>query len=130
MELIPWSEKYSVHNFLLDAQHKKLVSIINRLYSAIREGKAKNVLEITLDDLITYTRDHFNTEERMMLKANYPEYKEHKIEHQKLTDKVIEFQKSFKKGESLISTNLMTFLKDWLINHIEGTDKKYKDQLS
>lgn len=53
MELISWSEKYSVHNFLLDAQHKKLVSIINRLYSAIKEGKEKNILEITLDDLTT-----------------------------------------------------------------------------
>ncbi len=66
----------------------------------------------------------------MMLKANYPGFKEHKIEHENLTNKVIEFQRSFKKGESLISMDLMVFLKDWLLNHIEGTDKKYKDKLS
>lgn len=65
-----------------------------------------------------------------MLKANYPGYNEHKVEHENLTNKVIEFQKNPKNRGSLISIDLLFFLKDWLINHIEGTDKKYKGKLS
>ena len=130
MDIIQWSDEYSVNNFLLDAQHKKLISIINRLHTSMEEGKSKAVLEMTLDDLITYTRDHFNTEERMMMNANYPGLKEHKLLHEKLTQKVVGFQKKFREGESSISTDLMTFLRDWLVNHIEGTDKKYKNKLA
>ncbi len=130
MEMISWSEKYSVNNFLIDAQHKKLVSIINRLHAAMKEGKAKNILEFILDDLIMYTKEHFRTEERMMMNANYPGLKEHSQEHEKLTEKVIDFQKLFIEGKALITMDLMNFLKSWLINHIEGTDKKYKGKLS
>lgn len=54
-----------------------------------------------------------------MLKAKYPDFKEHKLEHENLTIKVIEFQKSFHRNESLISMDLIVFLKKWLINHIE-----------
>jgi hemerythrin-like metal-binding protein len=96
----------------------------------MKEGKAKNILEFILDDLISYTKEHFRTEERMMLNANFPGLKEHCKEHEKLTEKVIDFQKSFIEGKALITMDLMNFLKNWLINHIEGTDKKYKDKLS
>ena len=130
MDMISWLENYSVNNFLLDAQHKKLVSIINMLHSAMKEGQAKNMLEIILDDLILYTNEHFRTEERMMMNANFPGLKEHRIAHEKLNDKVLEFQKRFRENEVLISMDLMNFLKNWLINHIEITDKKYKGKFS
>ncbi len=130
MEMISWSDKYSVNNFLLDAQHKKSISIINRLHSSMKEGRAKNIMEIILDDLVLYTNEHFRTEERMMMSANFPGLKGHKVEHEKLTNKVIDSQSRFLKNEALISMDLMNFLESWLINHIEGTDKKYKNKLS
>ncbi len=40
-ELVTWSDKYSVNNFLMDSQHKKLVALINELYTAMKEGKGK-----------------------------------------------------------------------------------------
>jgi hemerythrin len=129
MEMISWSEKYSVHNFLLDSQHKKLVAVINELHEAMRIGKAKNILQKIFDELISYTKEHFNTEEQMMLKANYADFKLHKLEHEKLTQKVIELQNNYREGSVLLSMDVMNFLKDWLINHIEKTDKKYKGRL-
>lgn len=44
-----------------------------------------------------------------MLKANYPGYNEHKVEHENLTNKVIEFQKNPKNRGSLISIDLLFF---------------------
>ena len=64
-----------------------------------------------------------------MQKFNYPAFNEHKAEHEKLTEEVLKLQKDYKEGKSLITMDTMNFLKSWLINHIEGTDKKYKDKI-
>jgi hemerythrin len=42
---------------------------------------------------------------------------------------VVDIQNKFKAGEAMVSMELMTFLKDWLVNHIQGTDKKYSSFL-
>ena len=125
MSLIIWSEKYSVKNILIDNQHKKLIGFINDLHSAMKEGKAKNVLNKLLDDLVTYTKEHFRTEERMMQTAGYTNLYEHKSEHDKLTQKVIDLQQKYNEGKANLTFEIMTFLQTWLVNHIEKTDKKY-----
>jgi len=129
MELIKWSEKYSVNNFLLDSQHKKLIAIINELHTAMKVARGNEIMQTIFDELIWYTKEHFRTEEQIMQKFNYPAFKEHKAEHEELTEKVLKLQKNYKEGKSLITMETMNFLKSWLINHIEGTDKKYKDKI-
>lgn len=129
MELIKWSEKYSVNNFLLDSQHKKLIAIINELHTAMKVARVNEIMQTIFDELIWYTKEHFRTEEQIMLKFNYPGFNEHKEEHERLTEQVLKLQKNYKDGETLITMETMNFLKSWLINHIEGTDKKYKDKI-
>jgi hemerythrin len=129
MELIKWSEKYSVNNFLLDSQHKKLIAIINELHTAMKVARGNEIMQTIYDELIWYTKEHFRTEEQIMLKFNYPAFNEHKGEHDKLTEQVLKLQKDYKEGKALITMETMNFLKNWLINHIEGTDKKYKDKI-
>jgi hemerythrin-like metal-binding protein len=63
----------------------------------MKEGKSKDILEKTIDDLISYKQEHFRTEERMMDRSNYPESLEHKKIHGKLTAQVLDFQKKLKK---------------------------------
>jgi len=38
---------------------------------------------------------------------------------------VAETQKKMASGTAMISMEVMDFLKDWLVNHIQGTDKIY-----
>lgn len=129
MELIKWSEKYSVNNFLLDSQHKKLIAVINELHTAMKVARGNEIMQTIFDELIWYTKEHFRTEEQIMLKFNYPAFYEHKAEHEKLTDQVLKLQKDYSEGKLLISMETLNFLKNWLINHIEGSDKKYKDKI-
>ncbi len=59
MALFNWSEEYSVNVNGLDNQHKKLVDLINELHSAMKEGKSKEVLGKIIEELISYTKFHF-----------------------------------------------------------------------
>jgi hemerythrin len=125
MALMEWKDEYSVSVSGFDSQHKKLINLINDLHSAMSNGKGKDILGKTLDELVSYTVFHFASEEKMMKEHNYSGYSIHKIEHEKLTKQVIEFQGNLKSGEYVIPHEVLLFLKNWLVNHIMGTDKKY-----
>lgn len=128
-DFIKWNDQYSVDVNTIDSQHKKLVSLINQLHSAMSLGKARDVQAQILNELIVYTQKHFSYEEKILKDSNYPGYLAHKFEHESLTKKVIGFQKELMNGNTSISIELMQFLKQWLVDHILETDKKYSEHL-
>lgn len=125
MAYIDWNEGLSVGVNLFDEQHKKLVSILNRLYDAMKEGKGRNVLADIFNELIEYTKFHFKAEEETLLKHDYPGYSEQHEEHSKLTKEVIELKEKYDKGNIFITVEVLSFLKEWLSHHILEVDKKY-----
>lgn len=124
--LITWNESYSVGVEKINDQHKKLVEIINKLHEGMKSGQAKNVMEGILNELVDYTKNHFKTEEDLFNQYNYPQGVQHKVEHENLLIKVGDFVNKFVSGDAIISMELMDFLREWLINHIQGTDMQYK----
>ena len=125
MAFVQWSDQLSVGINTIDDQHKKLVSIINRLYDAMKSGKGSEILSEVLSELIEYTKYHFSTEETLMKNNAYPNYQSHKSLHSKLVEKVMDLELDLKAGRIALSVQVFHFLKDWLVNHIQGEDKKY-----
>ncbi len=125
MPFIEWSDRLVTGVREADEQHKKLVNLVNELYDAMKAGKGKEVIDKILNELVSYANYHFNTEETLMSKYGFPELSAHKKEHEGFTAKVKEFLDKKAKGEATLTMEVMTFLKDWLVKHIMGTDKKY-----
>jgi hemerythrin len=125
MALFTWSDKFAVNILEIDAQHKRLIELINMLYDAMKQGKGKDVLGKVLADLVTYTVYHFSTEEKLFQKFGYPEYEVHKKEHDNLTLKAKDLKEKFNQGKTMITIEVMNFLKDWLNNHILNSDTQY-----
>ena len=125
MTYFAWNEKYSVHIREIDEQHKKLVALINELFEAMKAGQGQEILGKVIAGLITYTKSHFATEERLMRDHGYAEYLVHKQIHDSLTKKVMDLNNQYQAGQAALTVQVTNFLKDWLINHILGTDKKY-----
>jgi len=127
MDIITWSESLSVGVKRFDDEHKQLINIVNRLNNALLIGGSPKTMEHVLDGLVDYTVVHFRHEEEYMTKFSYPEYTSHKKEHDDLTGQVSDFRDRYRSGKVTFSLELMNFLRDWLTNHIMGSDKKYKD---
>jgi hemerythrin len=79
-----WREQMSVHNSLIDEEHKYLIDQINSLEVAINTHDNHDLLLEILNHLVDYTKTHFEHEELIQQKINYPEISQHKEEHQKL----------------------------------------------
>jgi len=122
-----WTDNLSVQVQEIDNQHQKLISLINDLHDAMLARRGKEVLGGILDQLAAYTVYHFNTEEKYMQDFSYPGYLLHKKEHDSFVGKVDALMEDYKAGKVGISMELMAFLRDWVQNHIQGTDKKYSE---
>lgn len=122
--MFQWSEAYSVGYPDIDSQHKRLFQLAEQLHAAMTAGKGKQCLSNTLDNLIAYTKRHFADEEILMQTHRYPLFQQHKAQHQALTERVVQFQRSFETGQATVTVELLQFLSNWLTNHIGSVDKK------
>lgn len=125
MAFIEWNSNLSVKIAAIDEQHQKLIAMINELNNAMALGKGKEVVSKIINGLVSYATSHFSTEEKYFDQFKYPETLTHKKEHADFVKKVGEFQEKFNKGMAALTLEIMQFLKDWLVKHIQGTDKKY-----
>ncbi len=125
MALIEWQPRFSVSIPAIDEQHKKLISLINKLHDAMLAGKGSEVQKQILDELIGYTQNHFDSEEAFLRSVQFPGFPEHRLNHEKLTREVILFRKNLEKGNAILSIDLMEFLRNWLQNHILSEDLQY-----
>ncbi len=127
--LFPWSQKYQVGIRSVDAQHKQLVDIINRLHQAMATGQERIAVGKTLEELIGYTAAHFAAEEEVLESCGYPDFLAHHTEHELLTYAVLEFHQKLMSKEIGLSIDVMDFLKDWLGQHILNVDMQYAPYL-
>lgn len=125
MSIIEWQTSYSVSVSRFDEQHKQIIKLINVLHSAMKKGDGQVILGEIFYSLADYTKNHFAEEERMMEANGYSDISRHKTAHDHLLNKVKELQEEFIQGNGTLSIEVLNFLKDWLVTHIQGEDRKY-----
>ena len=125
MQYVRWDGALELGIPEIDAQHKKLVDLINELYTAVQEKHTTEALQRILRGLSDYAKVHFATEERYFREFGYPEAKIHEQQHQDFVSKVADFQEKFEKGETRLPMEMMAFLRQWLVKHIQRSDSRY-----
>lgn len=123
-KLVEFSSALDVGVEEINRQHMKLVDIANELYCISGHRLSDRVVPHILGSLIGYTQTHFRCEEAMMAQHGYADLENHRQQHLKLEQQVVEFKQRVERGEMPLE-ELLKFVKDWLIFHIQGCDKKY-----
>jgi hemerythrin len=125
MGIVEFTEQYSVKVKSLDEQHRKLFDLINRLSEAMKASRGKDALGEVFKELDLYIRRHFSREEKYMRQFNYDGAAAHISEHVRFVMRVKAFREEFASGQLALSVRVINYLKQWLIKHILGTDRKY-----
>ena len=127
MDTINWQDTYSVGVAEMDAQHKKMVGMINTL---IKEQKTLTDPK-TIADLLTamtdYAEEHFRAEEYLMAEYGYDQKTVHEKKHRAFIDTTVSFYSATDIGPNILSNALLEYLSDWLVDHILGDDMQYKE---
>ncbi len=120
-----WTDDLSVNSAVIDNEHKRLFELIDNFYKSIKDNSPKERLEELIIGLVNYTKTHFANEEAHMRTMNYPNLAAHKELHVQFVDKVTSYYDRLKSGKLILSIEVTNFLKDWLVNHIKGSDQQY-----
>lgn len=125
-----WTLNIGIEN--IDNQHKELVNRLDQLLTSIEEGKGHDEVIKTLDFLEEYVVKHFNEEEEIQKKINYPLFDIQHTQHEDFKNELKEFRKIFEvQGSSaVLALTVQEKLVDWFKNHIINLDKDLGDYLN
>ena len=120
-----WKDDYSVNNEELDSHHKKLVSILNRLYDECLDADNENCVAPKLDELLAYTDYHFKAEVEYMRRIEYFEVDEHIERHNSFAYRLEEMKRIPHASQLELTKDLIVFIGKWLLHHVLEEDRKY-----
>lgn len=128
-DFIKWDQSLSVDVKLIDAQHKKLFVIVDKLYRIVNriEGGGGESLEDVILKLSAFVDFHFKIEEKYFEEFGCENMEEHIRQHNFYEEKIKEFNEKYEKGEESVGEGILNFLKDWISNHIKIKDKEYTE---
>lgn len=131
-----WKSQLSTGNDLIDRDHKYLISLFNSIELCLLKPDSLQYLPIFFSELLAYTREHFDREERIQIKIRYPYYADHKLEHQKIIDHLEQLNDTVRKlmaardklGDTRIherlDSEIISLAREWIIDHVVKTDGK------
>jgi hemerythrin len=119
---IAWKDNYSVNDPSLDAEHKQIIECINELYAAMQGATDGPTTKRVLDRLVQYTRSHFEHEEKILGEVDFPDFEAHKVLHDNMRQRTLGLRTHL---TLVTARDVLVFLKDWWLEHIEGEDKNY-----
>ncbi|MDD5587046.1 MAG: bacteriohemerythrin [Alphaproteobacteria bacterium] len=130
-DLIKWEPSMSVGVAILDEDHRRIMSMINKLYGAMHKGEGREVLDEIFRDMMAYINVHFEAEEELFEKTGYAGADEQKRQHRLMAQRAREERRKFEENESAVMPmEIMYFLKDWWLDHVMNADKKYATHLN
>jgi hemerythrin len=140
--IICWQEEYTVEVHEMDLQHKTLFEKANALYVLLRESSPwielspkkehipkQHILE-TLEDLIEYTRYHFESEEKLLEKHKYEAIGKQQKEHAFFVSRLSSFENDIEKNRRNAKKRFIGLFKDWFVNHILQLDRQYSSLIN
>ncbi|NLY43559.1 MAG: hemerythrin family protein [Clostridiaceae bacterium] len=127
-----WKERYKLGIPEIDAQHKKLFEIGNRAYDiAMSEDRFDLYDDIMaiIDELLDYTRYHFEYEEKLMEKYSYSNINNQIIEHNFYINKISSISPNeIDDNQQKTILEILDFLSQWISTHILFSDRRYADE--
>ncbi|MBS4099535.1 MAG: bacteriohemerythrin [Sulfuricella sp.] len=132
MTIFQWNDSLNVGIAEVDAQHMKLVDMVNDLDEAFAKGNELSLIQDLYDRLGEYTLYHFGTEERLMAEGRIdPEHvRKHKAMHANFVQMVTDLKGTLDAVDPKVVGALLEFLLKWLVHHTQGLDREMARLLS
>jgi hemerythrin-like metal-binding protein len=124
---IRWDSSFSVGIPAIDTQHKKLIGMINSMAEAHEARVDSEVVSDVLNEMTRYAAEHFKSEEELMRQHGFPYLDAHKNKHVSFRRSAAQFCVDATAHKTSVPEDVLSFLKDWLVDHILYCDQRYAE---
>ncbi len=125
MEYIQWQPAFNLGNETIDRQHRHLVDILNETFSLMMAYAENGRFIEKIGELREYAKEHFLFEEELMEKMAYTGLKVHREHHRNFIGELDTLEGKIRKGKKSAPAEVFLFIRDWLLEHIQVTDRGY-----
>lgn len=130
MERISWESTYSVGSPEIDAEHKRIIEVINLLLADVDTSVRSETMSEVLTMLTMYSVEHFRSEEGLLERLEYADLQQQKEEHRQYRRKVVALCQATMDHNESAPRELVEFIRDWWMQHILVSDAKYRTLLA
>lgn len=128
---IAWRPTMAIGDEVIDTDHKQLIDLINSVELTLQAAGGKAELGKTLDELGSYTHDHFQREEHLMSSMRYHGLVQHRLAHRELRLKLVTLRADLEaaKADAVPAgevERLVSLLRSWLLDHVLKEDMLLK----
>ena len=118
-----WTPALETGNVAVDAEHRELIALIDELELA-DVGADETRVPDALDQLTDYIAIHFQMEEKLMRREEYPAeaIEHHLAEHRELAKRTRGFVDDYSEGSLTSVEPIVGFLYEWFQLHILEVD--------
>lgn len=126
MAIFEWKSEYDTGIAEIDNQHMVLVSLINELHELVNGNFDKTLAKQIFIKLKNYAIFHFETEENLMVQYHYTEsdFDAHLTQHRQFESEFESVQSDFENITRDECNIILSYLTNWLTNHICKVDKR------
>ena len=122
MNLFVWTDALATGSKFIDEDHHELVLRVNAVLEAIAQKQSSHSLKVTLNDLVSFTRAHFDREEAEMRRIAFKNTDVHMAEHARLLVQIDEVRGQLHADQDIRQMELYQFLTWWVKDHIRLVD--------
>lgn len=124
MLVVEWNINFVLGIKDIDQHHRHLVDLLNKSHAELKMGATVEKMQLVIDELVNYADYHFSCEERLMTATSYPEFAEHKKEHDMFALVANDFKAGLSENK-ILPVEILSFLSNWITHHILQTDVKF-----
>ena len=116
----------------MNTMHYEEVDVINAFLQELTERNDFTLLSEHFEKLLTHMQKHFESEEKLMEEAQYPSFRMHKADHDKVLNEArySEMEWRNRKDVDDLKEYLNEELLPWLDQHIKAMDVPMADFIS
>ncbi len=130
MTIIEWRKEFETGNGAVDYEHRELVSLLNELMETVSDGEPTDEALDFLGEVNARISGHFALEESEMQRAEYDEYEDHKEDHERLLDDILDLMDAYENGTYVDKIDdFSARLHDWFVNHFKTKDARLHSAL-
>ncbi len=121
----------AVGNWLIDAEHRQIVVLMDEVENSAIAGLDGSVVRAKFERLIAWIAQHFAHEDDSIRRSSFSEGLQHIEEHKRLLNALTGFASAAPKGHDGTERVLeaIRFLETWLAEHIAGPDTRFAAHL-
>ncbi len=124
MALLEWRDEYRTGIRGVDYEHEELIYRINAVYALIETSADRDAVVDGLGEIYGSIAAHFALEEQMMLRYDYPQYAEHRADHERLLDEIRDITETYEDSVQLDTPAFERRLRNWFQNHFSTHDAR------